>query len=144
MNENLAYWQLDFTVESQANLAPDCMVMQEKSKSFRGLGGPQTPGLFHSSAYGLRHSTVFRYFLQSLVSSLIIASGYLTGEHYACRPCFYKLVCCTSALIFSDFDFLQVLFINSRIILRKIGLKRGSSDHENELDKVPGIVAIVV
>ena len=25
MNENLAYWQLDFTLESQANLAPDCM-----------------------------------------------------------------------------------------------------------------------
>ena len=35
MNGNLAYWQLDFTVESQANLPEDCMVMQEKSKSFR-------------------------------------------------------------------------------------------------------------
>ena len=30
MNENLAYWQLDFTVESQANLAQDCMVMPKR------------------------------------------------------------------------------------------------------------------
>ena len=47
MKENLAYWQLDFTVENQANLAQDCMVMQEKSKSF------QTLGLLYSSPYGL-------------------------------------------------------------------------------------------
>ena len=53
MNGNLAYWQLDFTVESQANLAPDCMVMQENPRAFGGVGGPQTPGLFYPSAYGL-------------------------------------------------------------------------------------------
>ena len=53
MNGNLAYLQLDFTVESQANLASDCMVMQEKSKS---LGGPQPPGLLYSSACGLRRT----------------------------------------------------------------------------------------
>ena len=63
MNENLAYWQLDFTVESQANLAPDCMVMQEKSKSL--LYSTPRP----SAARGLLPSTIFRYFLQSLVSS---------------------------------------------------------------------------
>ena len=65
MNGNLAYLQLDFTVESQANLAPDCMVMQEKSKSFRGPRWPPTPrptlllGL-RPSAHG-RPSNIFRY-----------------------------------------------------------------------------------
>ena len=68
--------QLDFTVESKANLAPDFMVMQEKSRAFGGLRGPPTPGVLHSLAYGLRPqaclqpSTIFSYFLQSLVASL--------------------------------------------------------------------------
>ena len=75
MNGNLTYLQLDFTVESQANLAPDCMVMQEKSKSFRGPRRPPTggypPAYFTplpmafgtqpSAACGLRPSTIFRY-----------------------------------------------------------------------------------
>ena len=77
MNENLAYWQLDFTVVSQANLAPDCMVMQEKSKSFWGPRRPPNPRptlllVLRPSARGLlQPSTIFRYFLQSLVSSLL-------------------------------------------------------------------------
>ena len=54
MNGNLAYWQLDFTIESQANLPEDCMVIQEKSKSFPGPRRPSSPGLLYSSAYGLR------------------------------------------------------------------------------------------
>ena len=64
MNGNLAYWQLDFTVESQANLAPDyiqgpgfesrwgCMfftlvvlLCRKNSKAFRGLAGVE----FHAS-----------------------------------------------------------------------------------------------
>ena len=60
MNGNLAYWQLDFTVESQANLAPDCMVMLEKFKSFRGPRRPPNPGLLYSSAYGLRRTAFGR------------------------------------------------------------------------------------
>ena len=71
MNGNLAYLQLDFTVESQANLAQDCMVMQEKSKSFRGPPAPNPPAYFTpqptafaarpSAACGLRPSIILRY-----------------------------------------------------------------------------------
>ena len=51
--------QLDFTVESKANLAPDLMVMQEKSRAFGGLRGPPTPGVLHSLAYGLRPQAAY-------------------------------------------------------------------------------------
>ena len=67
MNGNLAYLQLAFTVESQANLAADCMVMQEKSKSFRGPRQPPTPwptlllGARTSAACGIRPSNILRY-----------------------------------------------------------------------------------
>ena len=73
MNENLAYWQSDFTV-SQANLAPDCMVMQEKSKSFQGPRRPPNPpptlllGLRHSAcgtARGLWPSTISDIFFKA-------------------------------------------------------------------------------
>ena len=75
MNENLAYWQLDFTVESQANLAKECMVIQEKSESFRGPRRPLNPQAYFTpwpTVFSTRPSlsTIFRYFLQSLVSSL--------------------------------------------------------------------------
>ena len=36
MNGNLAYWQLDFTVENQANLAQDCMVYVGKIQELKG------------------------------------------------------------------------------------------------------------
>ena len=67
MNGNLAYLQLAFTVESQANLAPDCMVMQEKSKSFWGPRRPPTPpptlllGLWRT-AFGRMRPTALQYF----------------------------------------------------------------------------------
>ena len=63
MNGNLAYWQFDFTVESQANLAPNCNVMQEKSKSFRVHRRPPNPrptlllGL-RPSAHGFRPTAI--------------------------------------------------------------------------------------
>ena len=86
MNGNLAYLQLDFTVESQANLAPDCMVMQEKSKSFRGPRRPPTPrpnlllGLRHS-AYGLRPRAAYGPPLFSEIYHRLII--FRTGEHWA-------------------------------------------------------------
>ena len=49
MNENLAYWQLDFTAESQANLAQDCMVMPKRPPNPRPT---LLLGLRHA-AYGL-------------------------------------------------------------------------------------------
>ena len=65
MNGNLAYLQLAFTVESQANLAADCMVMQEKSKSFRGPRQPPTPPAYFTprlTAFGRMRHTALQYF----------------------------------------------------------------------------------
>ena len=64
MNGNLAYWQLDFTVESQANLASDYMVRlcRKNSRAFGSLGGPQTPGLLYSTAFGRVRPMAHHYF----------------------------------------------------------------------------------
>ena len=84
MNGNLTHLQLDFTVESQANLAPDCMVMQEKSKSFRGPRRPSTPrptlllGL-RPLAHGLRPYAAYGPPLLSDIYHCLII--FRTGEH---------------------------------------------------------------
>ena len=96
MNGNLAYLQLDFTVESQANLAPDCMVMQEISKSFRGPRRPPTPrptlllGL-RPSAHSLRpHAAYGPPLFSDIYHRLII---FRTGEHCMCNQSLFRWWC---------------------------------------------------
>ena len=93
MNRNLSYWQLDFTVESQANLAPDCVVMQEKSKSFRGPRQPPNPrptlflGL-RPSAHSLRPCAAYGHPLLSDIFSKAWSRPCMTN-HYKMHSVLY-------------------------------------------------------
>ena len=58
MNENLAYWQLDFTVERQAIWPQIAWLCRKNPRAFDALGGPQNPGLLYSRACGLRPRAV--------------------------------------------------------------------------------------
>ena len=60
MNENLAYWQLNFT-SKPSKFSPRLHGHAGKIQEPRR---PQTPGLLYSSACSLRPSTIFRYFFK--------------------------------------------------------------------------------
>ena len=50
MNEKLAYWQLDFTVEKPSKSGPRLL---DYAGKIQELSGAASPGLLYSSAYGL-------------------------------------------------------------------------------------------
>ena len=89
MNGNLAYWQLDFTVERKQIWPQITWLCRKNSRVFGGLGGPQTPGLLYSSAYGLRRTAfgrarpTARHYFQIFSSrpGLIPAYGTRNCEH---------------------------------------------------------------